>query len=127
LYKPDGLVERIENRTLYLLEFTRTTDLWESSLEKANIRKRDKEGYQPMIGALQRARPGWNVKLITFVLGDLVFFYEQLWKENWQRLKMHEAGFKHFATLAVQMAHEVADEILQAYNGAIAAQKAITI
>mmetsp|Transcript_46507 Transcript_46507/g.95123 ORF Transcript_46507/g.95123 Transcript_46507/m.95123 type:complete len:81 (+) Transcript_46507:491-733(+) len=80
-----------------------------------------------MIGALQRARPGWNVKLITFVLGDLVFFYEQLWKENWQRLKMHEAGFKHFATLAVQMAHEVADEILQAYNGAIAAQKAITI
>jgi len=125
-YKPDGLVEMLQNRTLYLLEFTRTSDMWEDSLERANVRKRDKKGYKLMIEALKKARPGWNVNLITFVLGDRGFFNEDQWKENWNRLKLPECGFKHFAVLAVQMAHEVADDILQAYNGAIAAQNART-
>jgi len=125
-YKPDGLVEMTDSRTLFLLEFTRTTDLWEDSLERANIRKRDKEGYRLMIEALQRARPGWNVNLITFVLGDRGLFDENQWEENWKRLKLPSSGFKHFASLAVQMAYEVAEDILQAYNGAIAAQNART-
>jgi len=77
-----------------------------------------------MITGLQRARPGWRIRLITFVLGDRGFFDEERWGANWKTLKLADKGFSHFATLAVQMAHEVADDILQAYNGALAAQNA---
>jgi len=125
-YKPDGVIEMQANQSLYLLEFTRTTDLWETSLERASIRKRDKEGYRLMIDALQKARPGWKVQLITFVLGDRGFFEEEQWEANWNKLRLPETEFKHFAVLAVQMAHEVADDILQAYSGAILAQNAKT-
>ena len=108
---------------IFLLEFTRTTDLWPDSLETARVRKHDKLGYQEMIQALQLSRPGWEVKLLTFVLGDRGFFDEELWKRHWKSLGLPAPLFKSFATLAVQVAHEVADEVLMAYNGALAELK----
>ena len=76
-----------------------------------------------MVRALHISRPGWTIELLTFVLGDRGFFDEALWKEHWERLKLPDSAFKGFATLAVQSAHEVADEILTTYQGAIKAKK----
>ena len=73
-----------------------------------------------MIRALQLSRPGWSVHLLTFVLGDRGFFDEVLWQQHWKTLGLSASLFKSLAALAVQVAHEVADEVLTAYNGALA-------
>ena len=122
-YKPDAVIEKVNSEQIYLLEFTRTTDLWQDSLSVARVRKHDKLGYTEMIAALRRSRPGWTVELLTFVFGDRGFFEEPVWTDHWKKLSLSPKSFRNFATLAVQVAHEVADEVLTTYNGAVSAKK----
>ena len=76
-----------------------------------------------MLTALQKSRPGWLVELLTFVLGDHGFFEEKIWKAHCERLSLPAKSLTAFATLAVQAAHEVADDILTTYNEALKANK----
>eukprot|EP00961_Rhodomonas_salina_P011597 155938-Rhodomonas_salina.1 len=41
--KPDGVAQRPSQNECFLLEFTRTTDFWPTSLDAARARKEDKK------------------------------------------------------------------------------------
>ena len=92
-------------------------------MTRSATRKHDKVGYTEMLAALKQSRPGWRVELLTFVLGDRFFFEETVWTAHWEQLSLPARTFWAFATLAVQCAYEVAEEILVTYNGALKAQK----
>eukprot|EP00961_Rhodomonas_salina_P120020 1615248-Rhodomonas_salina.1 len=79
--KPDGVAQRPAQNECFLLEFTRTTDFWNTSLDTARICKEDKVGYY-MLSALRERLPGWNVQLLTFVLEDSGLLDELLWGSN---------------------------------------------
>ena len=111
-YKPDGILQNTKLKKLYLLEFTRTTDMWSDSLEVARVRKHDKKGYNDMTLALKKSLQGWHVELLTFVLGDRGMFDERTWETHWETLDLPTKQFRSFAEVAVQMAFEVTEDIL---------------
>eukprot|EP00961_Rhodomonas_salina_P072499 974269-Rhodomonas_salina.2 len=100
--KPDGVAQQSSQNKCFLLEFTRTTDFWSTSLDAARVRKEDKEGYIDMLYALRDSLPGWKIQLLTFVLGDLGLMDERLWRANLTKLGL--APPKHWQTAFLCMA-----------------------
>ena len=111
--KPDGAAQRMSQNECFLLEFTRTTDFWPTSLDASRVRKEDKEGYVEMLAGLCDRLPGWNVQLLTFVLGDRGLFDEKTWKLNLDSLCLTLSQQKNFVRLAQTGAYEVVEDILQ--------------
>eukprot|EP00961_Rhodomonas_salina_P164884 2221844-Rhodomonas_salina.2 len=111
--KPDGVAQLSSQNECFLLEFTRTTDFWTTSLDVARARKEDKEGYVDMLSGLRDRLPGWNVQLLTFVLGDRGLFDERTWTFNLDKLGLTAAKQKSFWLLAQTGAYEVVEDILK--------------
>eukprot|EP00961_Rhodomonas_salina_P036291 487966-Rhodomonas_salina.1 len=80
--KPDGVAQRPSQNECFLLEFTSTTDFWPTSLDAALASKEDKKGYVDMLACLKEHLPGWDVRLLTFVLGDRGLMDENTWVSN---------------------------------------------
>lgn len=95
-----------------LLEFTLTSDFWPDSLSLAKCRKQDKVGYVNLQSDLHATLPGWNVRLLTFVLEDRGLFDEAAWGQNLDRLGLPPNKQRAFFELAVMGAYEVAEDIL---------------
>ncbi len=52
------------------MEFTRTTEFWSDSLGLATQREDDNDGNVLMLQDLKKATPGWEVEILTSVLGQ---------------------------------------------------------
>jgi hypothetical protein len=112
--KPDAICWREEDRSLYLLDFLRTSDFWSDSIARASERKLTKQGYSDLLLALQSALPGWNIQLLEFALGDRGFFPQSRWLEHLQSLKVPAKHLQAYSAIAVAGAYEVVGDILRA-------------
>ena len=84
LLQPDGVIIDTLARTIQLLEFTRTGDLWYNSLETA--RKRKVEKYASLATTLSTLHPGWRVTIVPFVIGSRSYLDEAAWFKEWSAL-----------------------------------------
>eukprot|EP00961_Rhodomonas_salina_P058747 789114-Rhodomonas_salina.2 len=64
-----------------------------------------------MLASMRERLPGWDVQLLTFVLGNQGLFDEKVWRLNMERLCLSLAQQKGFICLAQTGAHEVVDNI----------------
>ena len=110
--KPDGLAQSREDKGCLLLEFTRTSDFWDDSLDLARNRKHDKMGYVALQSELCKSLPNCTVELLTFVLGDRGMFDQALWTRHLDRLGLPSRLHRGFCDIAVSGAYEVVEDIL---------------
>jgi hypothetical protein len=83
---PDGLILDKEKRVIYIVEGARTEDEV-GIIKNVNIKKTER--YKRLYDALRRARMGYNVKQLNFVMGMRGTIQEDKW-----RRQLHMLGFK---------------------------------
>jgi len=111
--RPDGIVIKKNHRTLYILEFKRSSDKNDDFLrvkeDEAN------EQHKSIIEALKAAAPEWMFEFINFVAGRRDAVVEDDFYNKFEKLNV-QAGKKDKILLAhVQRICEVHDTIMRSY------------
>jgi ribonuclease HI len=83
---PDGLILDKEKRVIYIVEGARTEDEV-GIIKNVNIKKTER--YKRLYDALRRARVGYNVKQLNFVMGMRGTIQEDKWRKQ-----LHMLGLK---------------------------------
>jgi hypothetical protein len=64
--KPDGICFSMPEESVYLLDFLRSSDFWEDSLELATSCKQEKASYRELVTAIRDHFPQYTVELLEF-------------------------------------------------------------
>jgi hypothetical protein len=120
--KPDGLLRNIEEKTIFVLEFKRTSDFWPDCFSRGYLKKWVK--YAPLVQAIQESNPGWKVELAIFVLGDRGLLDEEQWEDSWELLGLAPRLLQPFCIKAVLAAQTATTSCLAVYNTALQALNA---
>jgi len=112
-WRPDGIVINKYHRTLYILEFKRSSDRNEDSLrvkeDEANMQHRS------IIEALREAAPEWTFEQINFVAGRRGAVVEDDFYNKLEKLSV-QAGKRDKILLAhVQRICEAHDTVMRSY------------
>ena len=108
--QPDGILVCKRERTIKLLEFTRTGDLWLGSLDRARTRKTDK--YTQLATELRRLHPGWTITVVPFVCGVRSYIDEAAWMVEWEALGLKASALRKLLPRVQAWNVEAAREVL---------------
>ena len=112
-WRPDGIVINKYYRTLYILEFKRSSD---RNIDFLRVKKNEaNEQHRSIIEALRAAAPKWTFEQINFVAGRRGAVVEEDFNNKLEKLNV-QAGKKDQILLAhVQRICETHDTVMRSY------------
>jgi len=111
--KPDGRVINKNHRTLYILEFKRSSDRNEDFLRVKEVEAN--EQHKSIIEVLKAAAPEWTFKQINFVAGTCGAVVEDVFDNKLERLDVHAWKRNKILAAHVQRICDAHDTVMRSY------------
>jgi len=111
--RPDGIVINKNHRTLYILEFKRSSDRNEDVLR---VKEDDaNEQHKSIIETLKAAAPEWTFEQMNFVVGRRGAVVEDDFYNKLKRLNVHAGQSDKILAANVRRICEVHDTVMRSY------------